>query len=256
MSANNKEHHIIFQSKNQEKRLLPWILYHKYQGFDKFIYFDDYSEDNSVEIANDISKKYDIDILILKTDKIGPTYSFNQTQSSNMYGGFDFVNRIVRSYNRGIDIIKQSSVDDNIFVAFLDIDEFLVSDLDSKISSILENQNNDHLYIQSYDLKNVCLDDFYISNSDSKYRWCEESRKTTEFKERGKSVIKLKKLIEPLKEDNSVVHTLYNNGYIYPNSKILRIHHFRIPCLSNSIKFIEDDTLINKSKEVMKYYGL
>ena len=58
MNANNKKHCIIFQSKNQEKRLFSWILYHKYQGFDKFIYFDDYSEDNSIETVKNISKKY------------------------------------------------------------------------------------------------------------------------------------------------------------------------------------------------------
>ena len=128
MSASDKKHCIIFQSKNQEQRLLSWILYHKYQGFDKFIYFDDFSEDCSIDVANNLKNKYHIDLTILKTDGVGSTYNLEQTKNSNLYGGMNFVNRIIRSYNTGIDLLKTMNISEDSFVAFLDIDEFLVSD--------------------------------------------------------------------------------------------------------------------------------
>lgn len=149
MSANNIEHCIVFQSKNQEKRLLPWILYHKYQGFDKFIYFDDFSEDNSIEVAKDISKKYDIDLQVFETDNQGDKCNYEQTQNSNSYGGNSSINfRIVRSYNSGIKLIKKWKLNPKTFIAFLDVDEFIVSNSDEKIKNILNDSEHNHLYIQ------------------------------------------------------------------------------------------------------------
>jgi hypothetical protein len=247
---------IIFQAKNQKQRLLPWLLYHKYYGFDKFIYFDDHSNDGSVEACKEIAQKYDIDLSVTNTDGIGPLYDYTQTQNSNSYGGTSFVNRIVRSYNKGIELIKNTPINENSFIGFLDIDEFLVSNSDETIGFILKNEQHNHLYVQSFDIQNVSLDDFYPSSEKTKYRWCEESRKSTIFSSRGKSLIRLKNLTTPLQEKDNVVHILYDNGYKFYESEILRIHHFRIPCLDNNIKFIEDYTLINKSNEVKKYYGL
>lgn len=249
---------IIFQSKNQQKRLLPWILYHKFQGFDKFVYFDDFSEDDSVQEAQRIAKKYNIDVSIFNTDNIGDKINYEQTQNSNSYGGNSSINfRIVRSYNRGIDFLKSLKNYENNYVAFLDVDEFLVTNESRKINEIIRQINSDHLYVHSFDIKpDFNLNDFYINDEKTKYRWCENSRKQTEFFSRGKSIIKLNKLIRPLEEKSNIVHVLYETGYINCDYDSLRIHHFRIPCLSNNISFIEDNTLINKAKEIVKYYDL
>jgi len=46
---------IITQAKDQANRLTDLLLYHYDQGFDTFLYFDDYSEDNSIEILNSLN---------------------------------------------------------------------------------------------------------------------------------------------------------------------------------------------------------
>lgn len=59
---------IITQTKDQSNRFKDWILYHKEEGFDTIIYFDDYSEDNSVEVIKDISDEYDVNIIHVLKD--------------------------------------------------------------------------------------------------------------------------------------------------------------------------------------------
>jgi hypothetical protein len=49
---------IITQLKNQEERIYEWMYYHHTQGFDSFIIFDDFSEDNSVEEIRNFSKQF------------------------------------------------------------------------------------------------------------------------------------------------------------------------------------------------------
>lgn len=39
---------IITQVKNQEHRIYDWMKYHHSEGFDSFVIFDDYSDDNTV----------------------------------------------------------------------------------------------------------------------------------------------------------------------------------------------------------------
>ena len=62
---------IITQSKDQGERLKDWVLYHYEEGFDTFLYFDDYSEDNSIEILNNLKEKYAINIIIRYSDGLG-----------------------------------------------------------------------------------------------------------------------------------------------------------------------------------------
>jgi hypothetical protein len=249
--------YVIFQTKNQKKRLIPWMLYHKNQGFKNFIYFDDFSEDDSISTAEEASKKYNINLKIFKTDGIGTSYTYEQSQKPNDYGAQDFINRIIRSYNKGIEIVKSEEKESNPYLAFLDPDEFLVTSTEEKVSSVLENLNQNHYYVQSYDIKNNYeFDGFYPANEKTNYRWCDVDRLNTIFKHRGKSVIKLKSIEPNLSQSGDVVHNLAKSGYLIPDSNTLRIHHFRVPCLSDSIKWKEDLTLINISKELQKLYDL
>jgi hypothetical protein len=122
---------IITQAKDQSNRLKDWILYHKEEGFDTIIYFDDYSEDNSVEFIKNISNEYDINIIVNYSDNIGNRKNQQEMANSNSYGGdISIHNRLIRSYNSGLKIARE--LDSESICAIIDVDEFLVSNSDKK----------------------------------------------------------------------------------------------------------------------------
>ena len=113
---------IVTQAKDQSHRLLPWFLNHYEQGFDTFIFFDDYSVDNTKEVIYEIKNKYNINIIYCQTDGVGSIRTLEETRDSNVYNADESLHfRLCRSYNIGLQIVKQINPD--AFVAFLDVDE-------------------------------------------------------------------------------------------------------------------------------------
>lgn len=264
LSLKKVQNCIITQSKDQSKRLKDWILYHFEQGFDTFVYFDDFSEDNSISILEDLKNKYDLNIIIGYSDGIGNKKTIEEMQNSNSYGGDTSINyRIIRSYNKGLDIIRELNPD--AVCVFIDVDEFLVSDSNKKVTDVinehLRDNKSDLIYIHSFDIEdNYELEDWYTTSDSSCLRWDYQSRANTIFKNRGKSACIANSIQEILQLPN-FVHQLRN--YKDDESKIinysdyanLRIHHFRKPNLSNSeIHYVQDYSLINKSKKVRDKY--
>jgi len=256
------ENCIITQSKDQSKRLKDWILYHFEQGFDTFVYYDDYSEDDSIEILNNLKINYGLNIIIKFSDGIGNKKSKIEMSNSESYGGDTSINyRIIRSYNSGLNLIKQHNPD--AICAFLDVDEFLVSNTSEKITEIIrrnfKEENTNLVYIHSFDIKNdYNLNDWYISDENTNLRWDYLSRSESDFKNRGKSVC-IAKSIDEIYQRPNFVHQLREIGpeedVSYNNFEKLRIHHFRKPNLpNNNIMFTEDYTLIEKSKLIKEKY--
>lgn len=252
---------IVTQAKDQAERLLPWFLYHYEQGFDTFVYFDDFSVDDTLSVIQQIKYDYDINILHFNTDNVGNKMTFQQMKNSNSYGGDNTINfRIIRSYNSGIKLLK--SISDNFVTAFLDVDEFVVSPT-GKVTDILEQNltsHKEHFFIQSFDIdSNFNLSPFYISDDSTKMRWDYESRQKTIFSTRGKSIIKLSKVDTILQEDG-MVHSIVKNSEVHSDSfvnhDLLRLHHFRKPSLDPKIELVEDTTLIDIANNIKQKYNL
>lgn len=261
---------IITQAKDQSERLKDWVLYHKEEGFDTIFYFDDFSEDNSIEVMEELSKKYDINIIINKTDGHGSTRNLNQMKSSDSYAGDLSVNyRIIRSFNTGLNLVKE--VNPDALCAFIDVDEFLVSNV-GKVSDIISEliSTREQLYVHSFDIDDrFSLTDWYTTDELTSYRWDYVSRKSTDYKERGKSLCYANSLSE-INQGPNYVHVLkpkfnsiselyvpglINNISIEDYDK-LRIHHFRKPAQNVKIEFVEDRTLLEKMLKLKERYDV
>lgn len=255
---------IITQAKDQSNRLKDWILYHKEEGFDTIIYFDDYSEDNSVEVIKNISKKYDIDIIVNYSDNIGNRKTKQEMTNSNSYGGDTSIhNRLIRSYNSGLKIARELNPDS--ICAIIDVDEFLVSNTNKKvtdiISDIMYERNARHLYINSFDIS----DDFdpdsnwYSTNENTKFRWDYEYRQNTMYNTRGKSVCVASEIME-IPQGPNYIHVLrdFDSEYFdkmnVGDYDLLRMHHYRKPCMDKNFKFVEDRTILDKMIKIREKY--
>jgi hypothetical protein len=257
---------IITQSKDQSNRLKDWILYHKEEGFDTIIYFDDYSEDNSVEVMKSISNEYGIDIIVNYSDSIGNKKSRQEMTNSDSYGGDTSVhNRLIRSYNSGLKISRE--LNSESICAIIDVDEFLVSNSGKKITDVIRDTMNDrnvkHLYINSFDISDDfdINSDWYSTNENTKFRWDYKDRKNTIYGGRGKSVCVASEIIE-IPQLPNYIHTLtslhpqYFEKVNVEDYDLLRMHHYRKPCMDKSIKFVEDRTLLDKMIKIREKYEI
>lgn len=256
---------IITQAKDQGERLKDWVLYHYEEGFDTFLYFDDYSEDNSIEILNDIREKYGINILIGYSDGFGNKKTRQEMKNSESYGGDISINyRIIRSYNKGLEIVSHQN--SNAKCALLDVDEFLVTNNFKKVtdllSEIFEEKNTEHIYVHSFDIDDdFKIEDWYTTQESTAYRWDYEYRESSPYKNRGKSISTPKKISE-IPQGPNYVHILrdvedeeFQKTVDYRNYDNLRIHHFRKPCLNKDFKFCKDLTLVEKMSKIKEKYN-
>ena len=254
---------IITQAKDQSTRLKDWILYHYEEGFDTFIYFDDYSEDNSIDVINNISKKYNINIIVNYSDGIGNKKSSYDMKNSNTYGGDQSIhNRLIRSYNSGLKIAR--SIDPTSICAIIDVDEFLVSNQLKSIDTIktlMSDRNTNHLYINSFDIDDNFdpNQDWYSTNDNTKFRWDYEYRNNTVYMTRGKSVC-IANAIDEIPQGPNYIHVLrdfddqYFNKMNVSNYDFLRMHHYRKPCMDRNFKFVEDRTILDKMIKIKQKY--
>lgn len=244
------KHVMITQLKNQEERIFDWLLYHYKEGIDTFLIFDDYSEDDTIKEIESFKEKYQVELQLYMTDEKGRNYTIEQSKNSEIYGSDKGLNdRILRSYTKGNDIVKQ--INPNAFCYFLDVDEFLVSDENYKICEVVESlfeSEYNQLFIYNFDVShNYNLEKGCVHKNENYFRWdYDDVNSHKVWKTRCKCV-----LISKYCEKANFVH-----GIIPDTSKTLQVRdykklrmlHFRIPNLPNSqtIKFVLDNSVKNK----------
>lgn len=258
---------IITQLKNQSDRIFDWIIYHFYQGFDSFVIFDDFSEDDTVDKLINIKNKFNINIIIEKTDGVGMTYRGEKSKNSEAYHGDQSLSdRIRRSFRTGNDIVKKINPD--AICSFTDVDEFYVSNTDLKVVDIIRNQmsdrNIDQLIVNTLDVfdNGYKTGDWYTADSSTNRRWSISdfnNKKTNRYKSVAISKsIEIVEHVHWLKrledKDDHELQKLIDSKY-RTNDDLLRIHHFRRPNHNFDIEFEDDLTLINKIKILKEKYN-
>jgi len=243
---------IVTQIKNQEDRVFEWMVYHMNQGFDSFIIYDDGSEDKTIEEINKfISEFPKIKVLIEKTDGIGGSYNINQCKNSESYGtDKSFHDRLNRSYTKGNQIAYKNNIES--ICAFIDVDEFLLTEKDKKVIDIIENIFNEKDIMQisviNFDVKDdyILKKNFIKENLNSFEYWDDECVNLHPiWKNRVKCVVKSKFVKNISFVHNIAQETQNYTYYVERNYNKLRLLHFRKPNLPNSseIKFVKNNLI-------------
>jgi len=271
---------ICTQYRNEANKLKPWILYHKEQGFNTFILYDDNSSDESIKICNNIAVNHNVNIILNQSDsKTETTYS-SSLQTEEYQKDVSLNKRIARSFLNGFEIFKNLSLNsNNSFCAFIDVDECLTTDSTNNIVDVINNlfdiQKTNHLYAQSFDVdtSDLTTDIGVFLKEQTTYRWSSFEKETFmegKFKYRGKSIV-TNSYDFPFKTDIhcwSIVHcagAIGNNfeTAIPPNSnkncniEDLRIHHYRVPPNDGCRLFSQKDlNVYNNFKKVYDKYEI
>jgi len=248
---------IITQLKNQSERIYDWLFYHKNEGFDSFIIFDDFSEDDTINEINKFKEDYNANIILKNTDEKGHNYSLLESKNSESYAHDGALNdRIKRSYTAGNNIVK--SINPNAVCCFIDVDEFLVTKENETTANVIRRIFNDNnctqILVYNFDVKHdYKLEKNFIYKNDNYYRWdYDDVNKHPVWQTRCKSITISKSTTEV-----TFVHYINNidyNTYHCRDYDMLKMLHFRIPNLPNSsdIGFVLDNTIKNKMLSNLK----
>lgn len=244
---------ICTQFRNEKNKIKDWLIYNIEEGFNTFILFDDYSDDNSKTIVFDTIEKTNkpINLIYKLTDKNNEKIYDNCLSTEIYQNDQDLHRRVARSFLSGFEIFKSMSNSSNLnYCAFIDIDEVLISNQKEKITIIVEDnflkKNVEHLYVQSYDVNTngIFTDDNIFFKESTKYRWSNLNRETFldgKYKYRGKSIVTDKHKFEcSIWDDWSIIHcggcigsnfetAIPINSNKVPLNENLRINHYRIP---------------------------
>lgn len=169
---------IVTQLKNESKRIEEWVDFHIKYGFDKILFYLDYPTDDSVQVVKDLADKYHDRIAFSYTDGIG--YTLDKYKSPEDYGGQPgLINRIRRSYYLGTEwIYAHYGHDKNHWIAYIDVDEFIVQTGDTHIYDFLSKvvpEDINRVHLPSYDMiEPTDLDKSVIEQSI--YRWSDKTR--------------------------------------------------------------------------------
>jgi hypothetical protein len=201
---NNMNIGLATMTKNQGSRLVEWVIHHNNLGVNKFIIFLDDCTDDSHSILSSI-KNIDIDIYL--TSEVEPAYIVNSwiKRSHKMY---DFT---LKNY---------SELD---WICFIEVDEFIFPQKDNNFKVFLELLNSECLYINSWDFKGG-FDESKLILGQSNLVWTDEQRYNSEYKYRGKSIIKPKNFISCV----DAHHFMRNNGNISTEFKVSHIEYQQI----------------------------
>ena len=214
---------IVTQLKNENLRIKEWIDFHLKNGFDKVIIYLDHPTDNSETVLKEICQSnsnviYFSTILgIPMQTPYGTIYtSTTSYNSSNDYlGNLSIAYSLAYSYKRGLNYIKENyKITQHDWVAFIDVDEFIVKTGDCDLKDFLIDIDEiDRLYITSYDMKcPIDLEKSVIEQS--LYRWSDETRNNSVFKARGKMMSRIHNLF-----DIHCCHSLDSDFNKNPNKK-------------------------------------
>lgn len=259
---------IVTQVKNEKSRIKEWVEYHLKNGFDKIVIYLDHPTDGSEEVLNEIVDQ-NKNVVWFYTNH-GKTMNY---KSANDYAGnVGVVNGIKQSFERGLNYIKENyQVTYKDWVAFIDVDEFIVKTGEINFNIFLDNLDEkiDRLYIPSYDMKcPINLNNSVIEQS--LYRWSDETRNSSVFVSRGKAVSRVFNLFEIkcvhcldfnkdmnphtktkvmstggklIEKNNSVVIDVYHS------KEYFKLFHYRNDSLLQVYDQYDDSALINKNND-------
>jgi hypothetical protein len=182
---------VVTQVRNESKRVLEWINFHKKVGFERFVIFDDDSSDNLRQILEGVAG-----VTIERAVEFGRKF---ETDNQNNYAGsVELQVRIRDSLKRGMQILKSENFD---WAACIDVDEFIVPTQDGSVVDYLSQADESVLkvYIASFDMRcPIDLNRSVIEQSVD--RWSEKTRVEGSvngtpgwFCSRGKSIVNLRK---------------------------------------------------------------
>lgn len=242
---------LISQIKNQEERVYDWMLYHFKEGFDTFVFFDDFSEDNTPNEIRRFEKDHGAIVKLYLTDERGRNYTIQESKNSETYGfDINLNRRIVRSYTKGNQIVKETNP--KAICAFLDVDEFLVTNHDKKVTDVIkeifEEKKCTQLIVINFDvLHNYNLEKQFIYKNEEYLRW---DFKDVEDHKVWRDRCKCIAMCETI-NDVYGVHEINKRdefSFVFRDYNRLRMHHYRIPNLPNSqtISFVRDNTIKDK----------
>ncbi len=225
-------------TKNQGSRLHEWVIYHKNLGHDKFIIFLDNCSDNSEEILNNLKLTgLDIDVYHTKNFDSSITNLHWIDKSHKMY---DFV---LQNY---------SYLD---WISFIEVDEFIFpQEKNFSFREFLSTIDANCLYINSWDFKPP-FDEHEKIIGQSYFVWSDYQRYNSNYKWRGKSIIKPKEFINCVDahhfrqkngevsgefkcEHKNYIQKFYGNEVVMDDT-LLRIYHFRNHTDSNLNNYIQ-----------------
>lgn len=205
---------IVTQVRNESKRIEEWISFHKKIGFERFVFFDDKSDDKTREILNRISG-------VTVRDTISVGRLFDTTDPNCYSGAADLPRRQVVSFQNGINELRSEGFD---WAACIDIDEFIVPQNFSNIHEEMEDIDSQttRLYVSSFDMDHRFNVDKPVLNQ-SFYRWSEETRvfgvaegHEGLYKTRGKSLVNIKKWNGTV----SCVHTIDGGEFVLSGNEL------------------------------------
>jgi hypothetical protein len=220
----NVEFSIVTQIRNESKRLKDWIIYHQKIGINHFVFFLDNCSDNSEEVLNELKK--DINIDIFQANQFG-SYPLNNDPTK--YVNYDVVPRIKNSLYRGLKYVKEKfNHNDNHWVIFTEVDEYIVPQTKISLSSIVVNCPKNRIYIASYDFKCPFDLDIPVYNQ-TFWRWSDDIRKNGYvnnqkgyFSNRGKSLVKTNTFLKSEVDIHDADHSEY-----FQDDELLKINHYR-----------------------------
>lgn len=235
---------IVTQIRNESKRIEEWVKYHNHIiGVEKFIIYDDHSNDETLSILNELSKKYHI--ITFSTNKNG---HYLDSNNPNVYGTIDLHNRILNSMNDGLNFLKKDTKNLDKWIFFIEVDEFIKEDIRiyDYLSTIPLDINR--IWIPSYDFD----DNFDLNKKilpQSIYRWSDHTRNNN-FIGRCKSALRIKnyaqKIVDIHNLDNSkcirTSGTILNEDYnmVRQDTIGLKLFHYRKPSLLSNFDFFDD----------------
>ena len=250
---------IVTQLKNQENRVYDWLKYHTKEGFDSFVLFDDFSEDNTItEIIRFQDDYKNIYISLNKTDGIGSSHTIENCSNSKHYElDMQLHERILRSVNSGLEIVK--SINKDAICVVIDVDEFLLTDEDKKVTEVIDSiykESDKNVYqicVFNFDIQDdYTLEKGFLIKNKFK-RWSYEGMENnSHYRYRHKGMVIAGQLpsirfIHYLRGPDIVPSTDIHN-VDFRNYSRLRMIHFRKPNQNTDIQFVEDPILEKKLK--------
>ncbi len=217
---------ICTMTQNQGNRIEEWVLYHYSIGHKKFIFFLDFCTDNSEKVLTQL-KNSGFDIDIHKTENF----------SENIQN-LDWIVRSHQMYTKAI--VEYSYLD---WISFIEIDEFIYPQKENfDFITFLKSLKSKCLYINSWDFKPPFDENKKILGQ-SDLVWSDKQRYESEYKWRGKSIIKPKEFEYCVdahhfcQKNGNVSHEFKvpHNNYIQVSygdevtidDTVVRLYHFR-----------------------------
>jgi hypothetical protein len=238
---------IVTQIRNQENRIYDWLKYHSSQGFDTFIIFDDFSDDSTESEIRRAESELFINVILEKSDNIGGQYKADDSQSYAWDSSLH--ERLCRSYDRGIKIA--TSLNKDSICAVIDVDEFLVSDSNEKVTTIIQNifdyNKCSQILVFNFDIRHdyKLEKGFLYKNKFERWNY-DDVNNDDIWKNRCKSIV-ISSHVSSVNFVHLIINPPSSETFSNRDYSLLRMLHFRIPNQPNTsnIKFVKDKKLCN-----------